>query len=272
MFFNEIKIAGKTYAAIPCTAYLPTIDETEADRRDMMIVDANAYADADETDYTLIPEYIEDGEEITEWDATWSTDCDDLGTAIHDGEWFSVHDPHTDDERHHDETEPVKALINAYGDANGMRESVDILEVVIPSEAFLHNTDHHLIAEVVIDRLHLLKDDYIRMKGLKAVIDENNLDTHEFENALDEIEALNLDPDDLDNIEVYDEMENYPALCEMICDVMETLAHRLIKPVIIPLSKCGGEDLVVEPVKPYDDEDHSFDDDQIIKDVKVETI
>lgn len=230
MFFNEIKIAGKTYAAIPCTAYLPTIDETEADRRDMMIVDANAYADTDETDYTLIPEYIEDGEEITEWDAAWSTDCDDLGTAIHDGEWFSIHDPHTDDERNHDETELVRASVNPYGGQasySGRRgdESVDVLDVTIPDDAFLHATEHRLIAESVID-----------------------------------------------DAETYDETASYQTLCETIADVMETLAHRLIKPVIIPLSQCGGEDLVVEPVKPYDDEDHGFDDTQIIKDVKVETI
>lgn len=230
MFFNKIKIAGKPYAAIPCTAYLPTLGETEADRRDMMIVDANAYVDTDEISCMLIPEYLDEGEEIAKRDAAWSTDRDDLSTAIHDGEWFDAHAARTDDEHNHDETKFVRASVNSYGGQasySGRRgdESVDVLDVTIPGDAFLYATEHRLIAESVID-----------------------------------------------DAETYDETASYQALCEMIAGVMETLAHRLIKPVIIPLSECGGEDLIVEPVKPYDDEDHSFDDDDIIKGVKVETV
>ena len=231
MFFNEIKIAGKTYAAVSCTAYLPTIGETEADRRDMMIVDANAYADTDENNYMLIPEYLDEGEEISEWDSAWSTDSDDLGTAIHDGEWFDAHAAHTDDERNHNETEPVRASVNSYGGQasySGSRgdESVDVLDVTIPSSAFFRDTEHRLLAETVID-----------------------------------------------DAETYDETASYSALSDMIADAMETLACRLVKPVVIPLSDfCGGEDITIEPTKPHDDEDHAYDDAQIVEGVKVETV
>ena len=172
----------------------------------------------------------------------------------------------------------IEAKINAYGGesttaTNGSHmASSDYLEVTIPGDAFRHGTEHTLTAEVVISPLHLLREDYDRMKEIKAEIDADELDTNKLEDALDEIGEFGLTVDDLDDIEVYDEMENYPELCEMIREAMETLAHRLVKSVRIPLGECGGEDIIVEPTEPYDDEDHSFDNPQAIGDVKVETI
>ena len=167
----------------------------------------------------------------------------------------------------------IEAKINTYGGQSSYgSEPVDVLEVTIPDEAFRYGTGHRLIAEAIINPLHLLKDDYDRMKYINAEIDAGKLDTNELEDALDEINELGLTVDDLDSVEVYDEMENYPGLCEMIADAIETLAHRLVKPVCIPLSDCGGEDLTVEPADPYDEEDHSFDDSQIIEGVRVEII
>ncbi len=79
-----IKINGIAYTATACTAYLPTLDETESNRRDMTLIDANEHADTDEINNMLIPEYLEDGEDLPEWDSYWSTDCDDLSTIIVD--------------------------------------------------------------------------------------------------------------------------------------------------------------------------------------------
>lgn len=166
----------------------------------------------------------------------------------------------------------IEAKINAYGDANGMHQSVDVLKVKIPGEAFRHDTDHNLLAEVVINPRHLLQEDYDRAKEIKAELNSGKLDTCELEDVCDELDELGLTADNLDDIEVYDEMENYPALCEMICDAMETLAHRLVKPVHIPLSDCGGEDITINPAEPYDEEDHSYDDAQTVEGVRVETI
>lgn len=231
MTTNTLKIERENFTAINCTAYIPTIGETEADRRDMMLVDMNENVDTDETNYVLVPEYFEDGEEIDEFDPYWSTDADDLGTAIVDGEYFDIHAPHTDDERDHDDTQAVRASVSSYGGQasfSGRRgdEAVDVLDVTIPGDAFFHSTEHRLLAEAVID-----------------------------------------------DAEAYDESASYAALCEMVADVMKTLACRLVKPVIIPLSDfCGGEDIIVEPTKPYDDEDHTFDDSKIVDGVKIETI
>lgn len=172
----------------------------------------------------------------------------------------------------------IEAKVNAYGGEstsamNGSHmASSDFLEVTIPGDAFRHGTEHILRAEIVIDSLHLLKEDYDRAKEIEAELDSGNLDICELEDVRDELAALGLVPDDLDDIYVYDEMENYPALCDMIRDAMEVLAHRLVKPVHIPLSECGGEDITIHPAEPYDEEDHSYDSPQTIEDVCVETI
>lgn len=231
MTTNTLKIEGKKFTAISCTAYIPTIGESEADRRDMMLVDMNENIDADETNYALVSEYIEDGGEIDDYDPYLSTDADDLGTAVVDGEYFDIHAPHNDDERDHDDTQAVRASVSSYGGQasfSGRRgdEAVDVLDVTISGDAFFHSTTHRLLAEAVID-----------------------------------------------DAETYDESASYAALCEMVADVMKTLACRLVKPVIIPLGDYyGGEDIIVEPTKPYDDEDHTFDDSTIVDGVKIETV
>lgn len=172
----------------------------------------------------------------------------------------------------------IEAKINAYGGesttaTNGSHmASSDYLEIIIPGDAFRHETHHHLLAEVVTDPLHLLKEDYDRAKEIKEELDSGDLDVCELEDVYDELRQLDLRPEDLDDIEVYDEMENYPALCGMIQDAMEVLAHRLVKPVNIPLGECGGEDITINPAEPYDEEDHSYDSPQTIEGVYVETI
>lgn len=40
----------------------------------------------DKINYVLIPEFVECGEEMREFDAYWTTDADDLATAIVDGD------------------------------------------------------------------------------------------------------------------------------------------------------------------------------------------
>lgn len=172
----------------------------------------------------------------------------------------------------------IEAKINAYGGEsttamNGAHmASSDYLEVTIPGDAFRYETHHYLLAEVVTNPLHLLKEDYDRAKEIKEELDSGDLDVCELEDVHDELHQLDLRPEDLDDIEVYDEMENYPALCDMIRDAMEVLAHRLVKPVHIPLSECGGEDITINPAEPYDEEDHSDDSPQTIEGVCVETI
>ena len=58
----------------------------------------------------------------------------------------------------------------------------------------------------------------------------------------------------------------------MIRTVMEsTIAHRLTRAVLIPLSEwCGGEDIVIEPAEPSDESDHDSER-EIIEDVVVES-
>lgn len=81
----KLTIDGKTYTGVPCTAYLPSLDETEADRRDMVLIDANENNSSEELNATLITEYVENGDALT-WDGlNTTTYYEDYETAVAGG-------------------------------------------------------------------------------------------------------------------------------------------------------------------------------------------
>ena len=156
-------------------------------------------------------------------------------------------------------TTPIKTKIRAYGGEsittmiNSRMAESDYLEITIPGQAFRDGISRTLLAEAVIDHLHLPQEHYDRAKEIEAELDGEDLDEHEFEDRYYELDELNLRPEDLGDIEVYGEMENYPALCEMIQRAANALSHRLIKAIYIPLSEVRGIDITIEPAAPYDE-------------------
>ena len=167
----------------------------------------------------------------------------------------------------------IRAKVNTYGaESRHGNEPADVLDVTIPGEACFNGTEYMLSAEVVCDPLHLLHEDYERMKWLYERHNAGVLTTDENDEFFQERARLGLRLEDMDDIAVYDECENYPALSDMIRTVMEsTIAHRLTRAVLIPLSEwCGGEDIVIEPAEPSDESDHDGER-EIIEDVVVES-
>lgn len=158
----------------------------------------------------------------------------------------------------------IRLKLNAYGDADCSHNSIDCLDTMIPADSTIHEIYYKIHAEVVIDRLHLLGEDYDIVKAMNP----ENLTDEDYE----ELRRLSISPDEIDEVEVYDEMENYPALSEMVTEAVKKLANRLTKPIFLPLSEVGGEDTIIEPAAEQDESEDYGEIDIDVDGVSVEAI